>query len=373
MTAPSPSQWPQQPSAQPPGAQHPAPKNRKPLLIAGILGGAGCLLVLLLVVALIIVFAVRGGGGGASGGGGGEETPVEATPEEQITAVVTEYMGALEAGDSATALELAPPSDESVVLLSTEAYDAALEASPVTDVEIGEPVVEYSTSGTVGVSYTLAGEPQTEEFTVYDSEGDGSWVISLGLGASTTLSTSFEGLGFTLNGEEIASEERLFLLPGAYTPAVGAEHFELSSDDPVTVVDEIEGLHDLEPALTEDGVGVFREAVQGAVDGCLEQTTLEAGCGIGTLPETTTDGWTLTEDTVRRSLSEEGQRTIETMEATPRYDEPTVVEGEHIGTLTTEMDCTKDGQQGICEMILGGGMSTPSVDMADPELPVTWS
>ena len=66
-------------------------------------------------------------------------------------------------------------------------------------------------------------------------------------------------------------------------------------------------------------------------------------------------------------------RTIEKMEATPRYDEPTFVEGEHIGTVSTEMDCTKDGQQGICEMILGGGMSTPSVDMADPELPVTWS
>src|SRR5699024_6288316 len=121
-----------------PGAQ--PPKNRKPLLIAGILGGAGCLLVLLLVVALIIVFAVRGGGG--------DGEPVEATPEEQITAAVTEYMGALESGDSTRALELAPV-DDSSALLSTEAYDAALEASPITDVEIGEPVVEYSSSGTI--------------------------------------------------------------------------------------------------------------------------------------------------------------------------------------------------------------------------------
>ena len=371
MTAPSPSQWPQQPSAQPPGAQHPAPKNRKPLLIAGILGGAGCLLVLLLVVALIIVFAVRGGGGGGTTGGG-EGTPVEATPEEQITAAVTEYMGALESGDSTRALELAPV-DDSSALLSTEAYDAALEASPVTDVEIGEPVVEYSSSGTISVSYTVDGQPQTEELMVYDAEGDGTWVLSRGLGASAMVPSSLGGLGFTLNGEEVAIEESLFLLPGAYTPAVSAEHFTLSSEDPLTVIDEAEGLYELEPALTEDGLGAFRTAVQDAVDGCLKQTTLEAGCGIGTLPATTTDGWTLTEDTVRRSLSEEGRRTIEKMEATPRYDEPTFVEGEHIGTVSTEMDCTKDGQQGICEMILGGGMSTPSVDMADPELPVTWS
>ena len=370
MTAPSPSQWPQQPSAQPPGAQHPAPKNRKPLLIAGILGGAGCLLVLLLAVALIIFLAVRGGGGGTTGGD--DRTPVEATPEEQIVAVATEYMGALESGDSARALELAPV-DESTTLLSTETYDAALEASPITDVEIGEPVAEYSSSGTISVSYTLDGEPQTEELSVFQADGDGTWVLSLGLGASAMPPASLGGLGFTLNDEEVAVEESVFLLPGAYTPGLGAEHFTLSSDDPVTVIDEAEALYELEPALTEDGLDVFRTAVQGAVDSCLEQTTLEAGCGIGTLPATTTDGWTLTEDTVRRSLSEEGQRTIDTMEATPRHDEPTFVEGEHIGTVSTEMDCTKDGQQGICEMILGGGMSTPSVDMADPELPVTWS
>ena len=183
MTAPSPSQWPQQPSAQPPGAQHPAPKNRKPLLIAGILGGAGCLLVLLLAVALIIFLAVRGGGGGTTGGD--DRTPVEATPEEQIVAAVTEYMGALESGDSTRALELAPV-DDSSALLSTEAYDAALEASPVTDVEIGEPVVEYSSSGTISVSYTVDGQPQTEELMVYDAEGDGTWVLSRGLGASAT-------------------------------------------------------------------------------------------------------------------------------------------------------------------------------------------
>ena len=56
-----------------------------------------------------------------------------------------------------------------------------------------------------------------------------------------------------------------------------------------------------------------------------------------------------------------------------RSDEPTYVEGTSVGSVTTTIECTKDGQKGRCEMWLGGGMGIPNVDMADPELPVTWS
>ena len=91
------------------------------------------------------------------------------------------------------------------------------------------------------------------------------------------------------------------------------------------------------------------------------------------VPTTSDDGWTMVENTVERSISEDTQRTIDTMEATPSSDEPTYVEGTSVGSVTTTIECTKDGQKGRCEMWLGGGMGIPNVDMADPELPVTWS
>lgn len=374
MTMPSPTP---PPGSGPPGPQGhftPPPaepvsqsSSRRNLLIAGILGGGGCLLVLLVVIALVIFFAVRGGGGAGEGAG-------EPTPEEQMTAVVADYMDALAAGDAATALEIAPPLDESAVQLAPEAYTAALEAAPVAEVVIGAPVLDPDSehSGTVGVDFTVGGEPVTHEFEPHDSDGDGTWTL-YGLESDTGVQGTLNGLGFTLNGAPVEDEQHIVLLPGAYTPALSLEHFALSSDEPVLVTDEITGLDELEPSLTDDGLTAFRGAVQTSVDDCIAQTTLEGGCGMGTVPATTSDGWAVTEDSVRRSLPEDTQRNIDTMEATSSYDEPTYVEGEVVGTVDTEMDCTKDGQAGICEMWLGGGMPIPHVDMADPELPVTWS
>ena len=369
MTAPSPDSWPQHQVA----PQDEPPKSRKGLLIGGIVGGVGCLLVLLIAVALIVFFVVRGGSGSGGGAGGGGDSTADLSPEEQMTALVTDYMDAISNGDSAAAFEVAPLMDDTATQLPAEAYDAALEAAPVEDVEISEPVMDYETSGTISVSFTVDGESVAHEFMLYAEGTEGSGVLSNGLGAYTAVPSSLGGLGLTLNGAAVEDEDTLVLLPGAYSAAIDVEHFELNSEDPVTVTDEAPGLRDLEPALTEDGLTAFRGAVQKSVDACLEQKTLEAGCGIGTLPSTTSDGWTLTEDTVRRSLPEESQRNIDKMEATPSYDEPTYVSGSAVGTVDTEMDCTKDGQEGTCEMWFGGGMSTPNVDMADPELPVTWS
>jgi hypothetical protein len=62
------------------------------------------------------------------------------------------------------------------------------------------------------------------------------------------------------------------------------------------------------------------------------------------------------------------------MEAAPVGDDPAAVEGSSaVGAVPTTLECTKDGQSGECEMISGGTISVPTVDMTDPELPVTWS
>lgn len=370
MTTPSPMS--QGPFTPPPAAPVSKPEGRRNLIIAGVLGGGGCLLVLLVVLVLIIVFAVRGGGAGA---GGEESTVADLSPEEQATALVTDYFKALAAGDAATALELLPlHEDEAGAALPVEAYVAALELAPVADVEVGTPTLdgEGLTSGEVPVSFTVGGEPVSDVYSVHDYDDDGVLELT-GAIASDTVRDGATALGTTVNGVEVADGQRLHLLPGGYEIAYALEHFAPSTTDPMIIGEQHASVEWPEPQLGEDGLAAFRGAVQAAVDVCLEETSLEGGCGMGAVPETSSDGWTMTEGTVKRSISEDTQRTIDTMEASSSYDEPTYVEGQSVGSVETTIECTKDGQSGVCELWLGGGMSIPHVDMADPELPVTWS
>ncbi|WP_157975719.1 hypothetical protein [Brachybacterium sp. YJGR34] len=370
----APSSPPQPPFGQPQAGERPdGPAGKKRTgLIVGLIAGGGCLLVLLLVVVLVIVLAVRGGAGG-----GGEETGSEVaqlTPEEQATQLVTDYMAALEAGDSAVAMELMPAGEDSdAEYLPAEVYDAGLTAAPVTDVVIGDPLIDESgISGTVDVDYAVGGESTSAEFRVADYDSDDVLALT-SFSWYTELPEMYAGLGTTLNGTEVADGTVFHLLPGAYELGYSNENFLPASTDPVLAVNPQEYPEWPDAALSEDGLTTFRGAVQTAVDECVAQKTLEAGCGMDAVPESSSDGWTMVEDTVSRTLPEESQRNIDTMEGTPEYDEPTYVRGESVGTVDTTIECTKDGQTGTCELFFGGAISVPSVDMADPELPVTWS
>lgn len=357
---------PQGPTPQGPTPQGPTPPRRMSTgkIVALVVGGLVVLLAVLVVIALVIVFAVRSFSAGSG-----------PTAEEQATALVTDYMSALEGGDAATALELMPmQSSADATELSEDVYTAALEAAPVADVTVHAPVLEGEDpmDGVVAVDYTVGGETVGEEFSVEDYDQDGTWVLVPAV-SSVAVPASLNGLGVTLNGAEVQDEARIRLLPGAYEVALSSSYFAPSSEDPLLITTSTPTVSWPEPTLNDDGLTAFRGAVQEAAEECLEQKTLEAGCGIGTLPSTSSDGWTMTDGTVERTMPEDTQRAIETMEASPSPDEPTYVEGESVGTIDTTMECTKDGQKGVCEMWLGGGMSIPNVDLADPELPVTWS
>jgi len=351
------------PGGGPPGEP---PQRRTGLIIALVVGGLTVVLAVLVVIALVVVLAVRSQGAK-------EAAPTQQTPEQQATALVTEYMTALEAGDAAAVLALLPQDQIEDQVLSAEAYAAALAAEPISEVTVGTPVVSSSTAhdADVPVTFTVAGQSVSAEYTVQDWDSDGTFEMAAPY-SSTYVPEGLPQLGLTVNGEEVTEGSNLYLLPGAYELAIDQEGFTLDPEEPVIVTDELQG--DLpSPVLTEEGQKTFRTAVQSAVDGCLAQDTLKAGCGIGEIPGSTSDGWTVTEGTVKRSISEDTQRTIDTMEGTPGTDEPTYVSGEAVGTVDTTMECTKDGQKGTCEMFLGGSMSVPSVDLADPEHPVTWS
>ncbi|MDN5821163.1 MAG: hypothetical protein L0H39_06715, partial [Brachybacterium sp.] len=324
------------PFTPPPAGPVSKPGGHKKLIIAGVLGGGGCVLMLLVVLALIITFAVRGGGPGEGDEG---STVADLSPEEQATALVTEYFEALSAGDAGAALELLPLVDEmETEVLPTEAYTAALELAPVAGVEVGTPVLDGGLiSGEVPVTFTVGGESFADTYSVHDYDDDGILELT-GTSANFTVTDGDEGLGMTLNGAEVTHGQRLHLVPGGYEIAYGAEHFAPSSTDPVIVGEHHSSYESPDPELTEDGQKAFRAAVQQAVDACLAATTLQAGCGIGEVPKTSSDGWTMVEDTVKRSISEDTQRTIDTMEGTPSYDEATYVEGSSIGSVETTID-----------------------------------
>ncbi|ATG54660.1 hypothetical protein CFK41_07690 [Brachybacterium ginsengisoli] len=374
MTAPSPSPTP--PSGPdhftpPPAPSASASSSKRNLLLAGILGGAGCLLVLLLVIVLIVTFVVRGGG--PASGDDGSET-ADLSPEEQATALVSDYFAALTEGDAAAALEVAPlTEDQASEALPLEAYEKALELAPVADVEVGTPTVDGSglAEATIPVSFTVGGEPVRDTFSMWDFDGDGILEMTWA-GVNETVGDGATALGTTLNGVELTDGQQVALLPGGYELAYGTENLAPSTAGPLIV-----GAWDSvpewpAPEVTEKGLTAFRGAVRTAVDDCLEKTTPEAGCGIAPLATTTSDGWTMVEGTVKRSISEDSQHTIDTMEATPAVDDPTSVEGSSIGTVETSFECTKDGQRDTCDLWFGGDTGIPRVDLADPDLPVTW-
>jgi len=378
MTMPPQGTPPQGPShfTPPPAEPVSASSARRNLIIAGVLAGGGCLLVVIVIIALVIVVALRGGGSGG-GGTGGEESDAASVPlEEQATTLVTDYFDALSAGDAATALELRPVDDpQGSTPLPIEAYDAALEAAPVAAVEVGTPVIDEDglAEGEVPVTFTVGDRTVEDSFHVHDYDDDGELELT-SAGATETVPEDFDGLAATLNGVELTAGDPLVLLPGAYELVFGAEHFQPSSTDPLIVGEQTTSLEWPDTALSDEGLTAFRGAVQGAVDQCIAATSLEAGCGMSPLSGTSTDGWAAKDGTVSRTLTDEAQSAIDEMEAELVGGDPSAVEGSgSIGTVPTTLECTKDGQSGECEMIAGGTITVPTVDMTDPELPVTWS
>ena len=259
----------------------PPPKKKRTGLIIGIIAGALFLIVaVIVVIALIIFFAVRNGGGGdtTGGGGGGDKA---ATPEEQATTLVTDYMDALVAGDSAAAFELAADPSGSDEVLPAAAYDAALAAAPIADVVVEAPAMEpEGIDGTVPVSFTVGGEATTYDFTVSDYDSDEVFELDSPMW-STYTPDSLAGLGATINGEELPTDVSLAMLPGSYEISFGVEGFAPSVTDPMVYTDYDTDVEWPEATLTDDGLATFRAAVQKSVDACIAQDTLKAGCGIG--------------------------------------------------------------------------------------------
>lgn len=331
--------------------------------------GTTAVVAVLCVLGLVAVSVVGGTGNGAGSEAGGGST------EGEIRELVEGYMGALEDGDSSKALEIGPiDSTDSLTPLSEETYDAALEGAPMSDVSVDEPVVddEFGTDAAVTVRYTIHGQSQSEKITVTDYDKDGEWeIIPITIGALTPEDSA--DLGLTVNGESFAGDQSIALLPGAYKVETDSPYVDVKGGTMIAASGATEPTWP-KYRLTTKGVSAFRTAVMHDVEDCLAQDTLKAGCGIGTLPSKGQGGWKTVDGTVKREMSDELERDLETMTPTISSTDATLAEGAvPSGDLTTTMTCERDGQQGECEMFLGGDLGIPTVDLSTPEQTVSWS
>ncbi len=337
----------------PPGAYSAAPAApKKPMskgLLFGIIGGAA-VLVLLIAAAIIVPNLLRGAAPTASD-------------------AVEKYLTALSEGDAEAAITFVETyADDS--LLTDEVLGASLELAPITDIVVEESEDASEYEATVSASFAVGGETVERDFTAYNSSEDG-WLISDGL-VMATLS-NFDGLGLTVNGVEPA-DSSTSLFPGAYQLALGYEQFALDSDtDTFTLSTDADSelFWDIYPVLTDDGAATFRSLVRTAIEECVAMKTLTTPCGMD-ITDIDLSGYTPVDGSVTRTITGDGQATLDSMLPEVDYSTPTLVSTYDTPDVDMTLQGTKDGTTSEFEVLFGGYMDTPSVDFAQETPTVTW-
>lgn len=322
-------------------------------------------LVTALGIGLLGVVAIVGLAVTADSGGTSED------PEAQVRDVVTEYMDALKKGDVEAAFAVSKPREHGgPEVLPTKVYERALEAAPIRDVVVKDPVLD-EISGEVDVTYTVGGTPGKKSFSVHDYDQDGEWEMIPG-GASGLVSQSLTGLDVTLNGAPVDQDQSYWLMPGAYEVAIDSPRLTLEGTRTLTVTDRTVPDDWAEPKVTKRGVKDYRAAVREEVETCLTDQDFDAGCEMDVTPQLTQQGWKPVDGTLDRSLSREAERKLERLEPVlDPGDDATAVSSDPIGPIDVTYTCTKGGQRGECELFLGMHI-TPTVDLTDPQTPVRW-
>lgn len=360
-------QWQPEPAyayAGPPGGVPPTdPAKRKRTLIIV----AAVVLVVVGVIAASVIYTIQANRRA-------EEQAAHEAAERvaSVSAAVQGMFDAIVAGDAATALSHVDAADADISMITDEMLAASAEIAPIADIVVTAPdeVGEYSRSASVAVTYQLGDVAVEQEYQVRDSDQDGTWLID-GAIVEASLYELPEGLEVTLNGVALTSPE-ITLLPGAYRLGTSATYYTLVGETDFQITQPyFASVPSLEFALDDDGVAAFRDAVTSAVDECVSSSDLETGCGLA-VPAELSDGTELEDGTLERTLTDDAQATLESLEPTISYSDPTIASGGYIGAVDVEAECTKGDQSGTCTILFAPSLSSPSVAMTDPDLPVTW-
>jgi hypothetical protein len=319
--------------------------------------------VIVIVIAVVLVNRFAGAGDrdpGTGGGGAAGDSP---------SVVVTDYLTAISEGDAETALGLLADEPQDDTLLTDDVLSASAELGAITGITILDEVTDTG-SATVTASYELGGTSVDTEFSLLDYDDDGVWEINGGLGYLPL--GQFDGLDVTVNGQPAEGDE-LQVFPGTYELATDLPNFTIEGTSTIVVTDPYSSadFSDTTAALSEAGLAQFRSLVRAAVDACIASTSLVAGCGLDLQP-TLDDGTQLTDGTITRTLPADTITTLDSLEATLSYDNPTLAQGDYIGSIDVEAPCTQNGQTGVCSLLFGPSLGSPSIDMAAENPTVLW-
>lgn len=342
------------------GQQPPKGRSKAPLII----GIVAAVMVLVIVLAVVLQSQAR--------------NRAEQQEQESAQARVDGATGALQgafdglvAGDSAAVLSHVE-SDGDQSLLTDEVLAASAEIAPIANVVVTPPaeISEYSPYADIDVTYTLGDTEVSQTYTVEDLDDDGTWSVR-DLLADYYLYDTYDGLEILLNGAPVTSDE-FELFPGAYEFTTSTTYFTLDGTTTFEVTEPyLMEYASFEPALTDDGVTAFRNAVSDAVDACVSSKKLETGCGLA-MDKTLSDGTVLKDGTIERSLTSDAKQTIKTMVPTLSYGNWTLAEGEYIGGVDVVAEGKQDGQNVKGDILFPPSLGRPSIDMTDPDLEVLW-
>lgn len=349
------------PSISPDTAPNSSPTGMSTGALLGIVGGGIAFLVVVIsvVMALVIGQSRSPGLGGGPAGGGSDQGPA---------AVVEAYLQAIAASDAKKALEYVqtPPSD--TALLTDDALAASNALAPISDISVTEPTdADFSTE--VRASFTMGAKAVDADFRVSEYDSEGTWLIDNAI-AEIDLSR-FDGLDLDLNGETVGDSAEVF--PGTYELTTTTPNFTLSGATTLTVSDgyAFPSLSDLDVALSDEGLALFRSTVQDAAAACLASKSLIAGCGLD-IPETLSDGSRPVDGTLTRTLSAEGRAKLDSLEPDVRYGAPLQVRGDYIGVVTVTGEFDVDGGRVSGDLVFGPSLGSPFVDFSSGSPVLTW-
>lgn len=301
----------------------------------------------------------------------------EAPPEERAIDVGNDLLEAIRTADAGAVQNLLGTTLTGDVALVTDAVLAEmLERYPFSSASV-TPIgpVDSGDIQRVDVSYRLGDHPFVYEVDIDTRERestDGAIDLDLPL---LTFDGGYGDMEVTVNGSVAGTGSGAIysVVPGVYELETTAAYVELSGGPVVATTGFAYAYtHEHEPVLTNDGLAEFRSRVRASAEACLSATSLDADCELSVTPGLQGDN-SLVDGTIERSISDESWAEIDALEPTASSSAPLVMED---AFFSAEVIFTGDwsGAFGAGRDQIYGGpyLSSPTVDFADPDLPVTW-
>jgi hypothetical protein len=226
----------------------------------------------------------------------------------------------------------------------------------------------------VTASYLIGSTAVNTAFDLH-SGADGAWLITDGTAKVTVSTAGFSGMALTVNKTKITGAADLDAFPGTYTLGTTTAGFEITGTNVVTVKDSesAPSLASAKAQLNSSGLKDFRFAIDKDVKGCISSKKLKTGCGLS-LPTKLSDGTTLTDGTVQRSLPSSTQKALANLKPNDAASDGVKRLANPIGSVNVTVKCVKGGKSGTCQIANGTPtyLGSSSVDMSQNPPKVTW-